>query len=187
MRLELTTALFLAAFLLPFACAWWRARRWGLPVRVDIVEEASRPDDVAGYLAQIAQRLDERPERMRIVFHVALPKTRTVTLDLAADRALRVTVAGAPPKRVDLRGRWIADHAVPLDLRRAVLYVKPVDANRFRVSTHLPFAVSPFLYLACSLVATIGFALLIPEVIAPAAGLAFGSAWVNYRDDGSCP
>ena len=176
-----SAALFGGACAVPFALRAVRTRRWGLPVRVEIVEDGLTPDVVAGYLAQIAQRLDEQPERMRVVFHADVPKTRAITLDLGADRALRVTVAGAPPKRVDLRGRWIVEHPLPLDLRRAVLYVKPVDANRFRVMARIPFRVSPLLYVACSLLATVGVVWVVPELVAAVAGLAFGASMCRRR------
>lgn len=180
MRLALISALFLVPFAAPFLVLWARARRWGLPVRVAMGPDAPRPEDVAGYLAEIARRLDERPERMRIVFDGGGPRDRAVSLDVTPDRALRVAVDGHRPRRVDLRGRWIADHPVPLSLKKAVLYVEPVDANRFRVMTRVPFSAPPLLYVLCSLAATVGVVWLVPELVAPAAGLALGAACVVH-------
>lgn len=180
MRLALISALFLVPFAAPFLVLWARARRWGLPVRVAMGPDAPRPEDVAGYLAEIARRLDERPERMRIVFDGGGPRDRAVSLDVTPDRALRVAVDGHRPRRVDLRGRWIADHPVPLSLKKAVLYVEPVDANRFRVMTRIPFAAPPLLYVLCSLAATVGLVWLVPELVAPAAGLALGAVCVVH-------
>ncbi len=180
MRFALISALFLVPFAVPFLVYGVRARRWGLPVRVAMGPDAPRTEALGGYLAEIARRLDERPERMRIVFDGGGSRDRAVSLDVTPDRALRVSVDGHRPRRVDLRGRWIADHPVPLSLKWAVLYVEPVDANRFRVRTRIPFSVPPLLYVLCSLAATVGVVLLVPEVVAAAVGLALGSACVVH-------
>ena len=167
MRLALISALFLVPFAAPFLVRWVRARRWGLPVRVAMGPDAPRTEVLGGYLAEIARRLDERPERMLVVFD-------------GGGSTLRVSVDGHRPRRVDLRGRWIADHPVPLSLRKAVLYVEPVDANRFRVRTRIPFSVPPLLYVLCSLASTVGIVWLVPELVAPSVGLALGSACVVH-------
>ena len=102
-----------------------------LPVRITIDPEDPRPKDIAGYFAAVARRLDERPEPMRIV--VEAP--RGVAMDIDREGRLVFIVPGRRPARLDIRRRWIADHAVPLGLAgRTVLVVRPVDANRFRVS-----------------------------------------------------
>lgn len=181
MRIALIVALFFMPLLLPLFVKWWKMRRWGLPVRVVVDPENPRPEDTAGYLAEIAQRLDERPERMRVVFDGRNGQNRAILLDVGEDRTLRVSVDGRRPKRVDLRGRWIADHPVPLSLKRAVLYVEPVDANRFRVMTSIPFSVPTVLYVLCSLVATWGLVRLSPEILAPAIGFAIGCALAESR------
>lgn len=175
MRALVVGALFLAAFAAPFLLRWARARRWGLPVSVVVDADDPRPEALAGYLAEIARRLDERPERMRLVFDGRTRERRALALDLLPDGALRVSVEGRRPKRVDLRGRWIADHPVPLSLRRARLYVEPVDANRFRVRAAVPFAAPPALDVLCSLVATAGLVALVPELVALPLGLALGA------------
>ena len=111
---------------------WLRTTR--LPVTVTASERATAAE-IAAYLAQIAARLDERPEPMRIVFTVP-PGTQ---LDLRKDGRFVVRVPGSRPKTLDLRRRWIADHPVPLALHHAVLYADPVDANRFRVFSRGPW------------------------------------------------
>lgn len=170
----LSVALFAGAFLAPFAVWRWRSRGWGLPVRVTVDPEDPRPDAIGGYLAEIARRMDERPERMRIVFDGRNRAGRAIRLDVEGDGALRVFVDGCRPRRVDLRGRWIADHPVPLALDRAVVYVEPVDANRFRVMPDVPFTVPAWVYALCSLAATLGLVLLRIEVLAAVAGLLLG-------------
>ena len=76
-------------------------------MRVVVDPEDPKPSDIAGYLAEIAKRLDERPERMRIVFDGRNVRKRAISLDVETDHALRVTVEGHRASRVDLRGRWI--------------------------------------------------------------------------------
>ncbi|MGN0846992.1 MAG: hypothetical protein ACI4RA_06365 [Kiritimatiellia bacterium] len=174
MRAALTAVCFLVPFLAPLLLRWWRARRWGLPVHVVVSPEAPSPTEIAGYLAEIARRLDARPERMRIVFDGRTARNLAIQLDLEPDGALRVSVEQHRSKRVDLRGRWIADHPVPLSLRRAVLYVDPVDANRFRVMSAIPFGIPPLVYVTCSLAATIGLVRLSPELLLLAIGLFCG-------------
>lgn len=180
MRAALSLALLLAAFAAPFVLRWARARRWGLPVSVAVDPDDPQPADICGYFAEIARRLDARPERMRVVFDGRTREGRALALDLDPDGALRVSVDGRRPRRVDLRGRWIADHPVPLSLKRARLYIEPVDANRFRVRTRIPFSVPPLLYVLCSLAATVGIVWLVPELVAPSVGLALGSACVVH-------
>lgn len=179
MRTALTVFLFVVAALAPFVVAGWRRRRWGLPVRVWVDPDDPRPNDIAHYLAEIAQRLDAQPERMRLVFDGRNAQNKEISLDVTSARTLSVRVAGHRAKTVDLRARWIADHPVPLDLRRAVLYIEPVDANRFRVMSVPPFAPPAAVYVACSLVATLGLVFLVPELVAPALGLPLGAALEN--------
>ena len=173
-------------------------RKKRLPVRVTIDADDPRPRDVARYLAEIAARLDERPERMRIVFD-APPG---VELDLEDDGRLVVRVPGHRAHRFDLRRRWIADHPVPLalsprpplsltplrpltplkalmPLRPLILFVDPVDGNRFRVTDRLPFRVPPAVYFALSLVAVVGVLLFSPELLLAVTGVALGCAWLN--------
>ena len=182
MWIALIVALFFMPLLLPLFVKGWKMRRWGLPVRVVVDPENPRPEDIAGYLAEIACRLDEHPERMRIVFEGRNEQNRAILLDVDEDRTLRVSVDGRRSKRLDLRGRGIADHPVPLSLKRAVLYVEPVDVNRFRVMTSIPFSVPTVFYVLCSLAATWGLVRLSPEILAPAIGLAIGCVLSGSRE-----
>ena len=175
-RLTAAAVVFILSALAPLFVRWLRARRWGLAVNVYVDPEDPRPKDVCGYLAEIARRLDERPERMRVVFHGRCSDGSSPALDLDKDRRLRVSMQGRRAETVDLRARWIADHPVPLDLRRAVLYVEPVDANRFRVMAAPPFAVPRFVYVLCSLVAAAGLVFFSPEPVAMALGVSIGCA-----------
>ena len=109
-----------------------------LPVLVTIDPSDPDPAAITGYLAEIACRMDEHPEPMRVTFNAP----EGVELDLDRDGGLVVRSPGYPPKRLDLRHRWIADHPVPLNLsprplfrffrRRTRLVLTPTTANRFR-------------------------------------------------------
>lgn len=175
-RLAAAAVVFVLSALAPFLLLLLRARRWGLAVHVYVDRDDPRPKDICGYLAEIARRLDERPERMRVTFDGRNREGRAIALDIEKDRRLRVTVEGRRAESVDLRARWIADHPVPLDLRRAVLYIDPVDANRFRAMTAPPFAVPGFVHLLCSLLAAAGLVLFAPEPVALALGASIGCA-----------
>ena len=107
-----------------------------LPVAVRMDETDPSPRDMAGYLLQIAARLDERPEKMRVEIYAPAG----TTLDLCEDGRMAVRIPGRKTHFFFMRRRWIADHPVPLPLFRegrrrkpAVLLIDPVDANRFRV------------------------------------------------------
>ena len=117
MRLALISALFLVPFAAPFLVRWVRARRWGLPVCVAMGPDAPRTEVLGGYLAEIACRLDERPERMRVVFDGGGSRDLAISLDVLPDRTLRVSVDGHRPRRVDLRGNL---RDLPLLCRKSV-------------------------------------------------------------------
>ena len=115
------------------------ASRRILPVTVQLDPDDPSPGHFAECLAQVAARLDERPERMRLVIRGAAKGGLPVVLDsVDSGAAFRITCGAHRPRRLELRRRWIAEHPLPLVIRPGkptVLYVKPVDSNRFRVST----------------------------------------------------
>lgn len=112
-----------------------------LPVTVQLDPDDPSPEHFAECLAQVAARLDERPERMRLVIRGAAKGGLPVVMDsVDSGAAFRITCGAHRPRRLDLRRRWIAEHPLPLVVRPGrptVLYVAPVDANRFRVSASL--------------------------------------------------
>lgn len=180
MRLAVSAVLFVTCFAVPFAVRWWRLRRWGLPVRIVVDPDEPTPAAIAGYLAEVACRLDERPERMRLVIEAANTDERAISLDFTPAGEMVVAVEGHRPKKMDLRRRWIPEHPVPLVLwarrqrRKVLLYIDPVDANRFRVMSAVPHSVQMWQYVGCSLLATVGMVGCLPECVAPALGLALG-------------
>lgn len=156
-----------------FATVWlWRLlhlisdRR--LPVTVTIDAKHPRAKIIAGYLAEIAARLDERPESMQVTFK----SPGGVSLDLERDSRLVIHVTGQHPAKLDLRRRWIADHPVPIQLKGLVLYINPVDSNRFRVNNRRPIMIPPWTAIPLSLAASAGLMLAMPWLT----GLAIGSA-----------
>ena len=174
MRLALSVLAGVLAAALPWALRLWRARRWGLPARITVDPDAPSAAALADYFATVARRLDERPERMRLVIDGRTTARRALTLDFLPDGAMCTCVEGEKPKRFSLRRRWIPDHPVPLDLRACRLWIEPVDANRFRVMDRVPFRVPAAVYALCALLATAGAVWLAPECFAVAAGLAAG-------------
>lgn len=112
-------------------------RRW-LPVEVRLDPDDPSPRHFAECLAAVAARMDERPEHMRVVIRGAARGGLPVVMDSTdGGAAFRITSGAHRPHRLDLRRRWIAEHPLPLVVRPGrptVLYLTPVDANRFRVS-----------------------------------------------------
>ena len=145
-----------------------------MPVRIKVDPDAPSANAIAGYFAAVARRLDERPERMKVVIDGHSADRRAISLDFTPDGSMCVTVEGDEPKKFGFRSRWIPDHPVPLNLRSCRLWIEPVDANRFRVMDSLPFLVSPAIYAMCSLLAAIGVICVLPECVASAVGLAAG-------------
>jgi len=115
------------------------ASRRSLPVVIQLDPEDPSPDHFAECLAQVAARLDERPEPMRLVIRGAAKGGLPVIMDSAdSGAAFRITCGAHRARRLELRRRWIAEHPLPLVVRPGkptVLYITPVDSNRFRVSS----------------------------------------------------
>ena len=174
MRIALSVLVGIFATALPRALRFWRARRWGLPARITVDPDAPSAAALAEYFATVARRLDEHPERMRLVIDGRTAARRALTLDFLPDGAMSACVEGEPPKRFSLRRRWIPDHPVPLDLRACRLWIEPVEANRFRVMDCVPFRVPGGVYAVCALLAVVSAIWLVPECLAVAIGLAVG-------------
>ena len=174
MRVALSVLAGILAAALPWVLRLWRERRWGLSARITVDPDHPSADALAEYFATVARRLDERPERMRLVIDGRTTARRALTLDFLPDGAMCACVEGETPVRFSLRRRWIPDHPVPLDLRACRLWIEPVEANRFRVMDRVPFRVPGGVYALCALLATAGAVWLAPECLAAAVGLATG-------------
>lgn len=94
------------------------------------------PAAFAGYLAEVAAHLDERPEPLAMTLDGA---GRAHELDFLPDGRMAVAIEGCRRHVFSLRRRWIPDHEVPLKFgeggRSVKLLVRPTDANRFRVGS----------------------------------------------------
>lgn len=188
-------SLMAASFAAPFAARAIKSRRGWEPLWVafDVDRrEPELPEFVAHAWAAVAQSLDGRPRRLRAVVDPHGEVGRKVVMDWEGDGRIAIRVDGEPAKRMDLRGRWIPDHPVPLLLTRAGrvfrrrhrklrLFFTPVDANRFRVSLRPEFRPPAWLFAVCSAAAAAGVVFVVPECVAAAAGLALGLACARVR------
>ncbi len=172
---------------------WMLLRKKRLPVTVTVDDDDPKPSDVARYFAEIAARLDEYPERMRVVFVAP----QGMALDMEPDGRLAIRLQGRRTCRFDLRRRWIADHSVPFALgphspafpwrwlrrrRPAVLYIDPVDANRFRVSDRMRMSVPFALHVLLSLGAVMAVIMVSPLLISAVAGMVLGCVAMSLAD-----
>lgn len=166
-----------------------------LPVHVWITERNAEPEELAGYLAEIARRMDESPRRMCIVVESSVQASLDVD---PSDGNLVAKVAGSE-SRFSLRRRWLPEHPVPLEFgpsqgvrsRRTVLLADPTSGNRFRVRSCRAFGFPAWAYallaasasvaavtfngiavvFALSLLASIALVGIFPRVCAKFAGL----------------
>ncbi len=169
--------IFLLAFLSPFAVEHFMKRNWGLPVSVRIDEADPQSTDIAKYFATIAERLDAKPERMRVTIHARNELSLPIVLDSDLKGGWIIKVGNRKPASFNLRRRWIADHPVPYLLtgrKRQILHVDPVDNNRFRVSELPPFKIPVYVYAIFSAVAALGFIRIMPEAFAFSIGGTIG-------------
>lgn len=172
-------ALFLgAAAVAPLARAI-AALRFGerVEIRVDPVRPSAK--HLAECFAAVAVALDERPRALRVAVKCANGRGRRFRLVDGRDRVFSVELDGDRPAKLDLRGRWIADHPLPLEFDprgRTVLRFRPVEANRFRVDVKPPFAIPRFVPFALLAVGLHGALALEPATIALAVGGALGIA-----------
>lgn len=130
-----------------------------LPVHVWITERNAEPEELAGYLAEIARRMDESPRRMCIVVESSVQASLDVD---PSDGCLVAKVAGVE-KRFSLRRRWLPEHPVPLEFgpshgaksRKTVLLVDPTSGNRFRVWPCRAFVFPSWAYALLAVVASV--------------------------------
>jgi len=104
-------------------------------VTVRTVRDDPSPAELKAYFAQLFAAMDERPRRMFVRLDLRNGRGTGFSVDL---------VDGEPVFRADdgreekacFRGRWLADHPVPLRLPRSAcgtLVMEPAGGNRVRV------------------------------------------------------
>ena len=141
-----------------------------LPVHIWIREENASPAEIAGYFIAIAQRLDEKPQKMRLCVESFVP----VMLDFDPRDGNPAVTVGSETHKFDIRHRWLPEHPVPLEFggRPAVLLIDPADGNRFRVRSGRKKITPGWLYAAFAVSATVAVVTLHPAAIAATVVLA---------------
>ncbi len=188
MRLILFFSLFTITFFLPFIILIIKNRYWGLPVTVRIDDADPQATDIASYFAKIAERLDAIPQRMRVTIFAQNEHGYPISMDSDLNGCWVIRVGNQCPYPLNLRRRWIADHPLPYILtekKKQILYIEPVDKNRFRVMEQIPFKIPIPLYAIFSLIAAMGFVWVVPEAFAIAIGGSLGcilsTLWKSKR------
>ncbi len=122
-----------------FAIAMLASQGAALAMRAKRVLVRSSPyepsaEAFAGYLAEVASHLDEKPEPLAMTLDGG---GRAHEIDFLPDGRMSVSIDGAGRHVFSLRRRWIPEHPVPLRFGagggQARLYVRPASANRFHV------------------------------------------------------
>jgi hypothetical protein len=157
-----------------------------LPVHIWIRQENACPREVAGYFIQLAEKLDERPRKMRLSIESSVP----AFLDFdPTDGNPAVCVAGETC-RFDIRRRWLPEHPIPLVFgpKPTVLLVDPVDGNRFRVRAGRRFSLPWWTYPLFSIVGAVAAVTLHPAaatfafaLLAVMAAAAVAGRWDVWR------
>ena len=86
-------------------------------VTVRTVRDDPSPDELKAYFAQLFAAMDERPRRMFVRFDLRNCGGTSFSVDLEGGEPVFRTDDGREAKAC-FRGRWLADHPVPLRLRK---------------------------------------------------------------------
>ena len=93
------------------------------------------PAELKSYMAELFAAMDERPRQMYARFDLRNGRGTSFTIDIAEGEPVFMTDDGRE-SRASFRGRWLADHPVPLRLSRrgsTMLVLEPTCGNRVRV------------------------------------------------------
>ena len=93
------------------------------------------PASLGRFFAEVFASLDERPRRLRLTLDVRNDRGAGVSIGLERGEPV-FSVDGYASVRTPLRGRWLAEHPVPMAVPKKGLLrlvLEPVDANRVRV------------------------------------------------------
>lgn len=137
-----------------------------LPVHMWIKESNATPGEVAECFTELARRLDERPQRMRLVVESTVP----ASLDIDPSDGRLVASVGGGSVKFDLRHRWLPEHPVPLEFGRrpVVLLIDPIDGNRFRVRARRRFPVPGWAFPILAVSASVAVVTLHPAAVSVA-------------------
>ena len=104
-----------------------------LAIRIDRTDPDARA--LRGYFAEVFASLDAQPRRVELSVDAANDSRARVEIDcLGGDVVFRVE--GRPEARTSFRGRWLAEHPVPLTFPasgRCHLILTPTTGNRVKV------------------------------------------------------
>ena len=142
-----------------------------LPVHIWIREVNASPAEIAGYFIEIAQRLDERPQKMRLVVESSVP----AILDIDPMYGNPVVSVGDEAYRFDIRRRWLPEHPIPVVFGQqpVVLLIDPIEGNRFRVRSRCGIFLPVWSYAIFAVSATVSVITLHPVAIATTSLLPF--------------
>ncbi len=104
-------------------------------VTVTIDRDDPSPVELKGYMAALFASLDERPRPLMVKLDVRNDRRSRVSIDFKDGEPV-FCIEGQHPARADFRGRYVAEHEVPLVLPRfgvRRLVMEPVDSNRVKV------------------------------------------------------
>ena len=134
-----------------------------LPVHIWIKEANANPTEIASYFLMLAQRLDEKPQKMRLIVESDV----SVLLDFDPKDGNPVVVMGNQMHKFNIRHRWLPEHPIPLDFsnKKTVLLIDPIDSNRFRVFSRRRLTVPNWIYILFLLIATLSVITLHPIAI----------------------
>ncbi len=92
------------------------------------------PAEFKAYMAQVFASLDENPRKLLLSIDARNEKGAEVSIDLVEGEPVFV-ISGRRSVKANFRGRWLAEHPVPLAIRkgRICLVLEPASGNRVRV------------------------------------------------------
>ncbi len=103
-------------------------------VRIYLNREDPTPGEFKSCMAEVFASLDENPRRLLLFIDAGNEKGAEVSIDLTDGEPV-FRVEGRRSAHASFRGRWLAEHPVPLVLRkgRVRLVLEPTTGNRVRV------------------------------------------------------
>ena len=103
-------------------------------IRIDPCDPS--PEFLRDCFAQVFASLDERPRPLEVDVYVECESLSEVAITLVDGNPVFI-IDGRGVKCADFRRRWLAEHPVPLVLRRrgaTRLYMESATGNRIKVS-----------------------------------------------------
>ncbi len=93
------------------------------------------PVELRAYVAELFAAMDERPRQMFVRFDLRNDRRTGFSIDIVDGEPVFLSDDGREAK-ASFRGRWLAEHPVPLRLSRflcTTLVMEPAGGNRVRV------------------------------------------------------